>query len=72
MIYRCEQCFISDDGVRQFVVGSISLGSMPLHAHTLHPDCAPLFKRGACEMCCSVIVGENGGRGTGRRRRVKP
>lgn len=64
---RCEHCHRTDEAVRQCVVGGIMPGSIPLHAHMLHVDCAPLYKRGQCDSCCSVIVSSSGGRGTGRR-----
>lgn len=57
---RCEHCHATDARVETYVVGGIMPGSMPLHAHTLHPNCAPLYRRGQCELCCSVIVSKTG------------
>lgn len=63
----CEVCRVADADVRDVVLGGLALGSMPLHAHSLHRACVAGLNRRGCESCCSVIVGPAGKLRCGRK-----
>lgn len=50
----CDHCGTTGGDLR--VIGGLTPGRIPLHAHTLHSACVGKFARARCSKCCSVIT----------------